>query len=77
MFSYQMVQIYLEQMFQSLDFARTAMFEAVQQSNAQKDAIVEAKLSDAQKHIKEVNVKLEEMKVEIQRIKNKINESKG
>lgn len=70
MFSYQSVQTYLEDCFKELDFARTAMWEAIQNSNMAKDNIVEVKISDAQKHIKSLTVKLEEMKVQIERIKN-------
>lgn len=71
MFRYQMVQVYLEQIFQNLDYARTAMFEAVQNSNLSKDALVEAKLSDAQKYIKEIGIKMDEMKIQINSIKQK------
>lgn len=69
MFSYQSVQVYLEQIFRELDYARTAMWETIQNSNASKDAIAEVKLADAQNHIKLLNVKLEEMKIQIERIK--------
>lgn len=73
MFPYQMVQIYLEGIFQNLDHARTAMFEAVQNSNASKDALVEAKLADTQKYLKEINAKFSEMKVQMDLIKNQQN----
>jgi hypothetical protein len=69
-----MVQIYLEQAFKDLDLARSAMWEAVQNTNMAKDAIVEAKVADARAHIKDLVARLDEMNVQIQNIKNKSNE---
>lgn len=75
MFKYQSVQIFIETMFHELDHARSAMYEANIHAGAGKDALAEAKLADAEKHIKILNAKFDSMKVEMSRIRDAENDN--